>query len=143
MKKTIAFLLVIVAAFIFVYAEDDQSAHFTVSGRVLTDMSIEELYELEDAVVSALVISFHDNSEKTMSGEVKGTYVVNLKTKKFHYPWCYSALEIGYDRKFFSDVRPSELIELKYKPCGLCKPHINEKTLSVGLFSKMESKKIG
>ncbi len=128
MKKTIALMFVFAAVFALVSAENDDSlARFIVNGRLVSEMSVEELYELEDAVVSALVISFYDNSGKTSSGEVRGTYVVNTKTKKFHYPWCYSALQIVQTRAFYPDTTPSELVEMKFSPCGMCKPHMNEK----------------
>ncbi len=125
MKKLVAIFLLLAPICAFVYAESDDIAWFRVNDRLLTDMSIEELYDLEDAVVSAMTVVFNDDSEFSASGEQIGIYVVNPKTKKFHYPWCYSALQIGPDRKIFR-CAPSELVDQKYKPCGQCKPHVNE-----------------
>lgn len=124
MKRIIAISLLLASVCAFVYAESDVIARFRVNDRLLSDMSIEELYDLEDAVVSAMTVIFNDDSEFSSSGEQIGFYVVNPKTKKFHYPWCYSALQIGPDRKIVR-CAPSALVE-KYKPCGQCKPHVNE-----------------
>ena len=125
MKKGIAFILLLVSVCGLVYAESNEIARFRVNDRLLTDMSIEELYEVEDAIVSALAVVFNHDPEYTASGEQIGVYVINPKTKKFHYPWCYSALQIGPNRKLVQ-CAPSELVNQKYKPCGQCNPQVNE-----------------
>ena len=87
----------------------------------LDDMSIESLFELEDDVVRALRVVFYNESTKSSTGEVVGTYVINPKSNKFHFPFCDSALKIGLDRQFIYSS-PSELIAGVYEPCGSCKP---------------------
>jgi len=126
MKKIVSLLLLLSMVFVFVYAEDtsEETSKYTVNGLRLTDMTVEELYDLEKSVVSAITVVFNTEAHKTDSGELYGLYVVNTKTKKFHYPWCYSGLQIVDDLKFIRDT-PSALMGMGYKPCGNCKPHVD------------------
>ena len=125
MKRCLVLLLLLVIAVGLVRAENMNAERFRINGLLPTEMSVEELYDLEDSLVSSLVICFYEDAEEVASGERLGIYVINPKTKKFHYPWCYSALEIGSDRKFSRTI-PSRLVEQGYKPCGRCNPHINQ-----------------
>ena len=121
MKRFLILLLVILLVCCFISTQ----AEYTVNGRKLTDMSVEELYDLEDSIVSALTDVFTKNATKTPDGDVIGVYVVNPRTKKFHYPFCYSAIQIGTDRRF-EMCTASELVEKGYKACGQCKPYAKE-----------------
>lgn len=96
-------------------------AEYAVNGIPMTNYSVEELYAIEDSVVEALKSAFDRESSKTVGGEVLGKYVVNPRTKKFHFPYCYSALQIGVNRVFITSTL-SELIAQGYDPCGQCKP---------------------
>ena len=127
MKRIAALLLLLSMVLVFVYAEDtdDIVTKYLVNGRQLTDMSIEELYELENSVVAAAVVVFNAEARKTASGELSGCYVVNTKTKKFHYPWCYSGLQIVDSLQFIRET-PSALMGMGYKPCGNCNPYLSE-----------------
>lgn len=130
MKKLCTVLLFLSLVFAsvssFVYAESDGLARFRVNDRLLTDMSVQELYEVEDAIVSALSVVFNQDPQYTASGERIGVYVANPNSMKFHYPYCYSALQIGPGREFYF-CSPSDLLAKKYKPCGMCNPHVNTK----------------
>lgn len=50
------------------------------------------------------------------------TYVLNLKTKKFHYPDCSAAKRISAENRGGSDQNRAELILQGYSPCGICEP---------------------
>ena len=118
MKKVI--LIALAAALMSaVFAE----AEYAADRQALSDMSVEELCALEDAVVLALKDVFVKEAAQSPEGEIVGTYTVNPKTGKFHFPWCYSALQIGERRRFVT-CAPSELAALGYKPCGQCKPYL-------------------
>ena len=95
---------------------------FTVSGRDLSDLSVRELYDLEDAVVETLHVAFERELADPESGEGVATYVVNTKTGKFHYPYCYSALQTGVNRRFLT-ASPADLVGKGYVPCGQCNPY--------------------
>ena len=116
MKKIL--LAALAAALIVFVMAQAEPADFEAS---LEDMSIQELYDLEDRVVLALRDTFIREATESDGGETIGTYVVNPKTGKFHFPWCYSALQIG-ERRRFETCAPSELTAQGYKPCGQCKP---------------------
>ena len=120
MKKTIVAVLVLALLCCGVAVAD-----YTVNGNKLTDMSVEELYDLEDEIVSALTDVFAQVSSEGPDGELIGLYVINTGTDKFHYPFCYSALQIGKNREFVY-AAASELVEQGYKPCGMCKPFVIE-----------------
>lgn len=50
------------------------------------------------------------------------TYVLNTNTKRFHKPDCSSVSTIkAKNRDSFTGSR-EELIDLGYRPCGVCKP---------------------
>lgn len=120
MKKAF-FILIIVLLVSFALAE----GAYIVNDRALNNMSVEELYSLEDSVVVALMEAFARDSTEMPDGELIGTYVVNSKTDKFHYPYCYSAIQIGKQRKF-AKCTASELVGQGYKPCGQCNPSVNK-----------------
>ena len=124
MKRLFIVLLLFIIVIGCVYAESVQNERFRINGQLPVEMSVEDLYDLEDTIVSSLVTVFMNDSEVLPSGEKIGVYVVNPRKKKFHYPWCYSALQIGHDREFYR-CAPSELIDRNYKPCGMCNPHFN------------------
>ena len=49
-------------------------------------------------------------------------YVVNIKTGKFHYPDCSSAINMSANvREEYAGTR-EDLISAGYEPCGRCKP---------------------
>ena len=100
-------------------------ADYIVDGRELTDMSIEELYDLEDTLIDALHAVFAKTSHESENGELVGMYVINPKTGKFHYPECYSAIQIGNKRMFCMSTA-SELVADGYTPCGMCRPYLDE-----------------
>ena len=124
MKRWFIVLLLVMIIIGCVYAENAENERFRINGLLPTEMTIEDLYDLDDTIVSSLVNIFMADSEELPSGERIGIYVINPRTKKFHYPWCYSALQIGTDRRFIR-CAPSELVDQKYKPCGTCNPHVN------------------
>ena len=124
MKKWLAFLIILVTIAGLVRAESIFSERFRINGVLPVEMTVPDIYDLEDTIVSALVTVFYNDAVELSNGEMLGVYVINPKTKKFHYPWCYSALEIGSDRLFVR-ASPSALMEKKYKPCGKCNPHVN------------------
>lgn len=56
------------------------------------------------------------------SGTVKQAYVLNTSTKKFHYPYCYSASQISpTNRKDVVSTREAIMLQ-GYVPCKNCNP---------------------
>ena len=112
-------------------AKDTEIREYIVNGHTLSEMTIPELYDFEDVLVSALTVIFNKDMEGTSTGELIGWYVINEKTQKFHYPWCYSALEIEASQRSFIRCSPSDLANpsnpntKNYSPCGSCRPHVN------------------
>ena len=53
---------------------------------------------------------------------IEGVYVLNTKTKKFHFTNCMTTLMIETDNRKHSTLSPEELISQGYKPCGQCNP---------------------
>lgn len=126
MKRTIAVFLILCILSIFVYAEEDEdTAIYRVNGRLLTEMTIQEIYDFEDALVSALSVKFNEDFEVGPNGELLGLYVINKSTRKFHYPYCYSALQIVPEKRVFIREAPNELVKQGYRACGTCNPHVN------------------
>lgn len=53
----------------------------------------------------------------------KPTFVVNIKTHKFHYPACSSLSSLAPTHRLDIQSTVTELKELGYNPCGICDPH--------------------
>lgn len=82
------------------------------------DMTEEPSENIEIVTEAGETVS-SDSEEYSESGQ---TYVLNINTKRFHYPDCPSVKEIKEkNRRSFSGTR-EEAIELGYTPCGACKP---------------------
>ncbi len=59
---------------------------------------------------------------KTQQADGEVTYIVNIRSGKFHTPECEGATDISAsNRREYSGTR-QELIDLGYEPCGSCKP---------------------
>ena len=58
----------------------------------------------------------------TTDPDVEGTYILNLKTKKFHLPTCSGVSDIQEKNKQEYTGSRNQLIEEGYKPCGGCGP---------------------
>lgn len=50
------------------------------------------------------------------------TYVLNLNTKRFHYPYCPSVEDMKAKNRAYSKESREVLIEEGYVPCGRCNP---------------------
>ena len=61
-----------------------------------------------------------DDSGDTPVGEI--TFIINIKTKKFHKPTCTHAKNLSDENKEESTKTRDELIAENYSPCGTCKP---------------------
>ena len=49
-------------------------------------------------------------------------YILNINTKKFHYPQCSSVGDMKEKNKRESSQSREEIIEQGYQPCKRCKP---------------------
>ena len=114
MKRVIA-VIALLCALVLLFSASVAAA----PGYDLRGMSVNELYALHDAIVNELTVIVHDAD--SVAGEVVCPYVVNTKTKKYHYPYCGSALQIT-EYRVIRECTPSELIADGYSPCGHCNP---------------------
>ncbi|MBQ7625071.1 MAG: hypothetical protein IJS65_07340 [Clostridia bacterium] len=70
--------------------------------------------EKEDAPLAA--------PEETPAGEEKTDYVLNINSKRFHYPSCSGVASMKEkNRQDFNGTR-QEVLDMGYSPCGICKP---------------------
>ena len=53
---------------------------------------------------------------------VEGVYVVNTRTKKFHFTDCKNTLLIDASNRLHTTDTKEELVNDGYEPCGSCKP---------------------
>lgn len=77
---------------------------------VVTSCKGEEIKEEKDEIVQT----------EALDNEI--TYVLNTKSKKFHYPSCHSASKIKESNKATFVGTREELIADGYSPCGNCDP---------------------
>ena len=61
-----------------------------------------------------------ESANKPGQGEI--TYILNIKTKKFHLQTCSSVQDIKEDNKGESTDSREQLISQGYEPCGRCNP---------------------
>ena len=83
-------------------------------------------------VQPGIVINYADGTSQRAGDDVQDfsntpdvqtvAYVLNTKTKKFHYPDCSSAQSMKDDVKQEYSGSREELINEGYEPCGRCKP---------------------
>lgn len=98
---------------------------YIINDSPITDMSIEELYILEDAVRNAINDVFAATSKVNESGDIIGTFVINTNNGKFHYPYCQYAIQIGPNRRF-EYCTAAELFNQGLIPCGNCNPYVDK-----------------
>ncbi len=61
-------------------------------------------------------------TERPEAGAPEITYVVNIKSKKFHLPTCSGVASMKAKNREDSTLSRQELIDQGYAPCGTCKP---------------------
>lgn len=60
------------------------------------------------------------NTVEENTTEIK--YILNINTKKFHYPRCSSVGQMSEKNKKVTNLSREEVISQGYNPCGNCKP---------------------
>ena len=99
---------------------------------------LEEAYSVEDEgkgvcfcafcynVQEGVVIDYATGASRAMGGEVttpEDTYVLNVRSKKFHRPECESVGKISEKNKEVRDGKDRDkILEEGYKPCATCHP---------------------
>lgn len=63
-----------------------------------------------------------DSNINSSADETESCYILNINTKKFHYPSCSSVGKMKEKNKEETDLSREELISQGYSPCGNCKP---------------------
>lgn len=74
---------------------------------------------IDYATGESTAVSMSDNFD---DGSEKGTYIVNISSKKFHKPSCVYADDIKEENKKAYIGLRSNLINNGYKPCKSCNP---------------------
>ena len=71
---------------------------------------------------SSLIGTSQDTTTPTTKPSQEVDYILNTKSKKFHYPHCGSAKIISPENKAEFTGTRKELINRGYSPCGNCDP---------------------
>lgn len=61
-------------------------------------------------------------SDRSNIAEKSQGYVLNTKSKRFHYPYCGSVEQMKESNRKYTEMNRDELLNAGYKPCGDCKP---------------------
>ena len=73
-----------------------------------------------------IVINYADGSsyayDKQTDDNIETTYILNVRSKKFHYPDCSGVLNMNEKNKQEYTGSREKLIEMGYSPCGICSP---------------------
>ena len=99
----------------FVYRTDQCGTIICQSdGQTLTFYTERDPNSLPDRTMPGI-----EDEEQTYSD---GTYVLNTKSHKFHYPDCSGVSKMSENNKQVFVGTREEIIEMGYSPCGICKP---------------------
>lgn len=110
---------------------DGNSYYFSDNGEMLTNTTIKlngTTYVLDKNGVGSVkkdnVTSTSTSNKQTETNDKYSstTYILNTKTKKFHYSWCSAAKKISSDNYYTSKESRDELMADGYSPCKICKP---------------------
>ncbi len=66
--------------------------------------------------------SLDPNYKEDDTSDINADYILNINSKKFHYPTCSSVADMKAENKVSYSGSRSELIDNGYVPCGGCKP---------------------
>ena len=58
----------------------------------------------------------------TRTDPATASYIVNVNTGKFHYPWCSSVSQMNESNKWYYSGTRDSLIGQGYDPCKRCNP---------------------
>ncbi len=102
------------------WTEDDKIFY-----RVRTSAEVLEIFPQEDGSfeIVPVLLAETDTAETEAQTQTSGgiAVVINVKTKKFHYPDCRSVASMKDENKLALSVADiGELYELGYSPCGIC-----------------------
>lgn len=65
---------------------------------------------------------FNHRRQSRDANVVKDTYILNVNTKKFHYPSCSSVKQMSDKNKQTYTGSRDDLISQGYDPCKKCNP---------------------
>ena len=80
----------------------------------------EPIITAEPAQTETPTENVHEEAKQDETQET--TYILNINTKKFHYPTCTGAKQIKDKNKRELTGSRDELISQGYEPCKMCKP---------------------
>ncbi len=126
MKRGIAIFVAVLCLLGMAFAESDKLLKYYTELDWFSRQSAEEaalpegLTEREAEIYRAGYANGHYDA--LHPALIKGTYVLNTKTKKFHLTNCNSTLMIDSENREQSTLTPEELMAKGYDPCGQCHP---------------------
>ncbi len=112
---------VVIAAFFLitvVAAASTLTSQYMINDRPISGLGVEELYDLHAATVDALKTAYESDCEANGAG--KYLWIVNTNSRKYHYPYCPSALE-AYENGTLTRGSAAQMAK-DYSPCGRCNP---------------------
>lgn len=111
MKKTVLFFIILSLFAFSAFASSDAHALFDS----IQQYSTEELLHLRELVNAELKQRNADSSNSPV-------YILNVNTRKFHFPSCRSVKDIKEKNKLEFNGERDELITKEYAPCKKCNP---------------------
>lgn len=112
MKKTLLFLTLLLFLLpVFAFGDDTAATLFDSIPQLTTD----ELLQLRSLIDEEL-------EQRNVTISVSPTYIVNVNSRKFHFPSCGSAKGIKEKNRMEFYGERDELIAKGYAPCKNCNP---------------------
>lgn len=98
------------------YVKDDWFAVYASENAILPEgLSDHEIEVYRAAYANGFYDALHP-------AYIEGTYMLNLKTKKYHLTNCPTTLQIETKNREYSTLTPDELNAKGFDDCGMCHP---------------------
>ena len=122
MKKIFLEIITVFFTLIVLVSCADQNDSITIitTAQKETEPVTEEITEKATVSETSAAPDTTDADITEVVDEYVGEYILNLNSKKIHFPTCQSVSQMKEENKQLSDKKKEELILDGYSPCKIC-----------------------
>ena len=121
MKKIFLEIIAVIFVLTMLVSCADQNDSITIitTAQKETEPITEDVTETNATETSAVTKTTEADTTAELD-EYVGEYILNLNSKKIHFPTCKSVSQMKEENKQSSDKNKEELISEGYSPCKIC-----------------------
>ena len=122
MKKIFLEIITVFFTLIVLVSCADQNDSITIitTAEKVTEPITEEVVEQTNAPETSAAPDTTEADTTEVFDEYSGEYILNLNSKKIHFPTCQSVSQMKAENKQVSDKNKEELILDGNSPCKIC-----------------------